>query len=85
MNCSFFSIVYKRVNFKIDAAFKRSIRVSSDEGLTLETPAFRISVRWPIYIINSVDKTKFKLGDVSKTSRTSVLWGLKPRGAAERF
>ena len=30
----------------------------SDEGLTLETSAFRISVRWPIYIINSVDKTK---------------------------
>ena len=26
---------------------------------TLETSAFRISVRWPIYIINSVDKTKF--------------------------
>ena len=24
-----------------------------------ETLAFRISVRWPIYIINSVDKTKF--------------------------
>ena len=23
--------------------------------------AFRISVRWPIYIINSVDKTKFLL------------------------
>ena len=32
-----------------------------DEGLTLETSAFRISVRWPIYIINSVDKTKFLL------------------------
>ena len=31
----------------------------SDEGLTLETSAFRISVRWSIYIINSVDKTKF--------------------------
>ena len=31
----------------------------SDEGLTLETSAFRISVRWPIYIINSVNKTKF--------------------------
>ena len=30
----------------------------SGEGLTLETSAFRISVRWPIYIINSVDKTK---------------------------
>ena len=25
----------------------------------LEMSAFRISVRWPIYIINSVDKTKF--------------------------
>ena len=36
------------------AAFFRS-----DKGLTLETSAFRISVRWPIYIINSVDKTKF--------------------------
>ena len=33
-------------------------RIRSDEGLTLETSAFRISVRWPIYIINSVDKTK---------------------------
>ena len=33
--------------------------VRSDEWLTLETSAFRISVRWPIYIINSVDKTKF--------------------------
>ena len=34
--------------------------IRSDEGLTLETSAFRISVRWPIYIINSVDKTKFE-------------------------
>ena len=25
---------------------------------SLEKSAFRISVRWPIYIINSVDKTK---------------------------
>ena len=33
--------------------------IHSDEGLTLETSAFRISLRWPIYIINSVDKTKF--------------------------
>ena len=33
--------------------------IRSDEGLTLETSAFRISVRWPIYIINSVDKTNF--------------------------
>ena len=36
-----------------------SLQIRSDEGLTLETSAFRISVRWPIYIINSVDKTKF--------------------------
>ena len=36
-----------------------SVWICSDEGLTLETSAFRISVRWPIYIINSVDKTKF--------------------------
>ena len=28
-------------------------------GLTLETSAFRIPVRWSIHIINSVDKTKF--------------------------
>ena len=31
----------------------------SDKGLTLETSAFIIPVRWSIYIINSVDKTKF--------------------------
>ena len=35
-------------------------KIRSDEGLTLETSAFRISVRWPIYIINSVDKTKLR-------------------------
>ena len=45
-----------------------SIRIRSDEGLiTLETSAFRISVRWPIYIINSVDKTKL----MSELSRNS--------------
>ena len=38
----------------------RAIR--SDEGLTLETSAFRISVRWPIYIINSVEKNNFLYG-----------------------
>ena len=32
-------------------------RIRFDEGLTLETSAFRIPVRWSIYIINSVDKT----------------------------
>ena len=30
----------------------------SDDGLTLETSEFRISLWRPIYIINSVDKTK---------------------------
>ena len=44
------------------------VSIRSDEGLTLETSAFRISVRWPIYIINSVDKTKF-LYIVSKDDR----------------
>ena len=43
--------------YKLSVTHNSSIR--SDEGLTLETSAFRISVRWPIYIINSVDKTKF--------------------------
>ena len=32
---------------------------SVSKNLALETSAFRISVRWPIYIINSVDETKF--------------------------
>ena len=36
--------------------------IRSNEGLTLETSAFRIPVRWPIYITNSVDKTKFMCG-----------------------
>ena len=33
--------------------------IHSDEGLALETSAFRIPVRWSIYNTNSVDKTKF--------------------------
>ena len=41
--------------------------IRSDEGLTLETSDFRISVRWPIYIINSVDKTKFLYTKVTVT------------------
>ena len=36
-----------------------STQNSSDEGLTLETSAFRIPGRWSIYTINSVDNTKF--------------------------
>ena len=43
----------------IKATVQFITKICSDEGLTLETSAFRISVRWPIYIINSVDKTKF--------------------------
>ena len=41
-----------------DSKERRANWIRSDEGLTLETSAFRISVLWPIYIINSVDKTK---------------------------
>ena len=33
--------------------------IRSDEGLTLETSAFESLLRWLIYIVNSVDKTKF--------------------------
>ena len=35
--------------------------IRTDEGLTLETSAFQISVRWLIYIINSVDKPNFRI------------------------
>ena len=47
---AFFWITMVRHCFVI--CLDRAIR--SDEELTLETLAFRISVRWPIYIINSV-------------------------------
>ena len=42
--------------YKLHTTHNSSIR--SDEGLTLKTSAFIIPVRWSIYIINSVDKTK---------------------------
>ena len=46
-----------------------------DEGLTLETWAFRIPVRWSIYIINSVDKTKFLFTTPPpNTDSTSYIW-----------
>ena len=44
-----------------------ALMIRSDKGLTLETSAFRISVWWPIYTVNSVDKTKFLY--VSKMGR----------------
>ena len=52
----------------------KSSSIRSDEGLTLETSAFRISVRWPIYIINSVRKTKF-LNTIMDYDRVLVLDG----------
>ena len=55
--------------------------IRSDEGLTLETSAFRVSVRWPIYIINSVDKTKFLYticfviqGPVARSLVSAIRW-----------
>ena len=51
------SILYK--NLVLSTELIKELIRHSDEGLTLEMSAFRISVRWPIYIINSVDKTKF--------------------------
>ena len=59
---SSFEIMYGNFPSKIRAGEPsegQQQKIRSDEGLTLETSAFRISVRWPIYIINSVDKTKF--------------------------
>ena len=44
------------INLTFRALTLRQIR--SDEGLTLETPAL-YSLRWPIYIFNLVDVTKF--------------------------
>ena len=49
-------LIHSIRNFLWKLALRQS---ESDEGLTLETSAFRIAVRWPIYIINSVDKTIF--------------------------
>ena len=37
-----------------------SLSNRSDEGLTLDTSAFKL-LRWPIYVINSVDNTKLHL------------------------
>ena len=45
------------------------LSIRSDKGLTLETSAFRISVRWPIYIINSVDKTKIFVYCIGKSHK----------------
>ena len=36
--------------------FELTSEVLNDEGLTLETSAFRFSLRWSIYHINPVDK-----------------------------
>ena len=54
----------------------------SDEGLTLETSAFSISVRWSIYIINSVDKPNFRVSLPHRRSTTvsSKTNPLNPKG-----
>ena len=46
------------LRYKPHTIHNSSIR--SDEGLTLETSAFESLLRWPIYIVYSVDKTKLK-------------------------
>ena len=47
-----------------------SLNTRSDEGLTFETSAFSISVRWSIYIINSVDKPNFRVSFLHRRSTT---------------
>ena len=65
-----------------------SLSNRSDEGRTLETSAFKL-LRWPIYVINSVDNTKLHLSlryimiEVRVTCHTCTLltsyqtWNLK--------
>ena len=42
-----------------ELVWAQPFQVSIDQNMDVQTSAFRISVRWSIYIINSVDKTKF--------------------------
>jgi len=46
---------------------------SSDKGLTLETSAFEFPKRWPIQIINPVDKTKLSRYTSHRRSTTVSL------------
>ena len=48
---------FEKVQFKVHRATK-NVSVRSDEGLNAGNVSFRISLRWPIRIINPVDKTK---------------------------
>ena len=50
----------------------------SYEGLTLKTSAFRIPVRWLIYIINSVDKTNFFRYHSPTDAAPQLLWKVTP-------
>ena len=55
---------------KITDEGRQSVNKITDEGLTLETSANSISVRWSIYIINSVDKPNFRLSLSHRRSTT---------------
>ena len=72
---------------KLHTTHNSSIR--SDEGLTLETSAFRIPVRWSIYIINSVDKTKLLyipgLANSSAYLSLNTINGMLPSPAENTF
>ena len=47
--------IYKGIVFKETVVLRR---IRSEESLTFETSAFNF-LRWPIYLANSVDKSKF--------------------------
>ena len=51
--------------------------IRSDEGRTLETSVQKL-LRWPIYIINSVDKTKLSSHTPPPTQHYSFLRNLPP-------
>ena len=48
------SLVVVFIAFTFNAIYALVVQIPKEDG----REAFRISVRWPIFIINSVDKTK---------------------------
>ena len=68
----------RKLTFRALALCRSEFRIRFDEGLTLETSAFKSLLRWPIYIINSVDKTNYYLVILPPTQHHSFLRNLPP-------
>ena len=79
--CIFHLAMYINLTMKVRiteslALCQSESSIHSDEGLMLEMSAFRIPVRWSIYIINSVDKTKF-LCSFNQFPNSTMKWYMK--------